>query len=183
MGSNTNLFLRPIYSQEQINQYFDRINLPQHHRESLVIKEGPDIDHDTARVFLGVLQLHHLTAVPFENLSLHYSAHRSISIDSQEVFDKIVHPNTGRGGYCMENNTLFGAVLRSLGYSVTSVGGRVNEAVQPMSASRNWRGPKYDGWYAKFYSPRHNSLNQNLTTQILGTIWSTLLPSGSKSIS
>jgi arylamine N-acetyltransferase len=72
----------------------------------------------------------------------------------------------------MENNTLFGSVLRTLGYSVTSVGGRVNEAVQPMSASKNWRGPKYDGWYAALsFSPKRL---QDLTSQILGTIWLTL---------
>ena len=52
----------------------------------------------------------------------------------------------------MENNTLFGTVLRSRGYGTTSVGGRVNEAAQPISASKNWKGPKYDGWYE---SPLH----------------------------
>lgn len=113
-----------------------------------MVKEGAGIDDGAARVFLEVLQRHHLAAVPFENLSLHYSVHRSISIDTQGVFNKIAQPGSGRGGYCMENNTLFGAVLQSLGYSVTSVGGRVNEAVQPMSASKNWKGPKYDGWCA-----------------------------------
>jgi arylamine N-acetyltransferase len=142
-----NMFPHPFYSQEQVNQYFDRINLPKHHRESLVVKEGANTNDDAAQFFLGVLQRHHLAAVPFENLNLHYSTHRGISIDTQEVFNKIAYPESGRGGYCMENNTLFGAVLRSLGYTVTSVGGRVNEAVQPMSASKNWKGPKYDGWY------------------------------------
>ena len=51
----------------------------------------------------------------------------------------------------MENNTLFGTVLRSLGYGITSVGGRVNEAAQPISASKNWKGPKYDGWYESLF--------------------------------
>ncbi|KAJ5472788.1 hypothetical protein N7530_006789 [Penicillium desertorum] len=57
----------------------------------------------------------------------------------ESVFEKIVDGNSDRGGYCMENNTLFGTVLRSLGYNTTSVGGRVNKAVQPMSASNNER--------------------------------------------
>lgn len=177
MGSSIDLFPPPIYSQEQIHQYFDRINLPQHHRECLVVKEGAGIDDDTARVFLEVLQRHHLAAVPFENLDLHYSVYRSISIDSQEVFNKIAHPGSGQGGYCMENNTMFGAVLQTLGYSVISVGGRVNEAVQPMSASKNWRGPKYDGWYAgRSFSPWGFFISPipRFNQQILGTIWSTL---------
>lgn len=47
----------------------------------------------------------------------------------------------------MENSCLFGTVLRSLGYDVMSIGAKVNEAVQPVSASKGWKGPKYDGWY------------------------------------
>lgn len=54
--------------------------------------------------------------------------------------------SSGRGGYCMENNTLFSTVLRSLHYKVTTVGARVNEAVQPMAGNANWQGPKFDGW-------------------------------------
>ena len=46
----------------------------------------------------------------------------------------------------MENSCLFGTVLRSLGFDVVSVGAKVNEAVQPVSANKGWKGPKYDGW-------------------------------------
>ena len=147
MGSAIDWSLRPTYSPEQLNRYFDRINLPHLYRESLVVKSGANVDNETVLNFLGVLQRYHLAAVPFENLDLHYSVHRTLCIDPQKLFKKIVDPTSDRGGYCMENSTLFGTVLRSLGYNVTSVGGRVNEAVQPMSASKNWKGPKYDGWY------------------------------------
>jgi arylamine N-acetyltransferase len=104
-------------------------------------------DDETALSFLKVLERYQLTAVPFENLNLHYSVQRHISIDARKLFEKIVDNKSERGGYCMENSTLFGTVLRSLGYQVTSVGGRVNEAAGQRSASRNWRGPKYSGWY------------------------------------
>ncbi|KAJ5752254.1 hypothetical protein N7520_009171 [Penicillium odoratum] len=146
MGSIIDWSLRPVYSPEQLNRYFDRINLPQHYRQSPVVKFGPSVDNDAALAFLKVLQRYQVAAVPFENLNLHYAVHRHISIDPQKLFEKIVDPKSDRGGYCMENSTLFGTVLRSLGYNVTSVGGRVNEAVQPISASKNWKGPKYDGW-------------------------------------
>ncbi|KAJ5776772.1 Arylamine N-acetyltransferase [Penicillium odoratum] len=146
MGSVIDWSLRPLYSPEQLNQYFDRINLPQKYRESPVVKSCASLDNDTALAFLKVLQRYQVAAVPFENLNLHYAIHRSISIDVHKLFEKIVNSKSNRGGYCMENSTLFGTVLRSIGYNVTSVGGRVNEAVQPISASKGWKGPKYDGW-------------------------------------
>ena len=46
----------------------------------------------------------------------------------------------------MENTCLLGTVLRSIGYNVMSTGARVNEAVQPVSGSPDWGGPRYDGW-------------------------------------
>ncbi|KAJ5985680.1 arylamine N-acetyltransferase 2 [Penicillium canescens] len=65
---------------------------------------------------------------------------------TESLFEKIIDSQSHAGGYCMENNALFGTVLRNLEYSITSVGGRVNEAAQPMSASKNWKGPKHDGY-------------------------------------
>jgi len=76
--------------------------------------------------FLTQLQQHQLCTVPFENLSLHYSSHHTISIDAEYLYSKIV--GNGRGGYCMENNCFFGTVLRTLGFTVYSAGARVNEA-------------------------------------------------------
>ncbi|PYI07737.1 arylamine N-acetyltransferase 2 [Aspergillus sclerotiicarbonarius CBS 121057] len=146
MGAMIDWSQRPTYSPEQLARYFDRIGLPQQYRESPVVQAGAAIGGHTALHFLRVLQRYQVAAVPFENLNLHYSAHRGISIDPQSLFDKIVDCNSERGGYCMENSGLFGTVLRSLGYEVTAVGGRVNEAAQPMSASKNWKGPKFDGW-------------------------------------
>ena len=143
---------RPTYSKEQLGRYFDRVSLPDKYREHPVVKiavagaSRQGLSTADALDFLRVLQRHHLAAVPFENLNLHYSTHRALSIDPQNLFEKIVSSTSQRGGYCMENNTLLGGILRTLGYSVTSVGGRVNEAAQPISASKNWRGPKYDGW-------------------------------------
>lgn len=147
MGSIIDWSLRPVYSPEQLERYFNRIDLPQKYRESPVVSLGASVDSESALSFLKVLQRYQLAAVPFENLNLHYAVKRYISIDAQELFEKIVDSGSDRGGYCMENSTLFGTVLRTMGYNVTSVGGRVNEAVQPISASKDWKGPKYDGWY------------------------------------
>ncbi|KAH6843387.1 arylamine N-acetyltransferase 1 [Chaetomium sp. MPI-CAGE-AT-0009] len=72
---------------------------------------------------LTALQHHHMSFVPFESLSLHYSKHRLLSLDPEDLFRKVV--DRGRGGYCMEVNTFFAVVLRSLGFTLYSVGGRV----------------------------------------------------------
>ena len=64
----------------------------------------------------------HLMAVPFENLDIHIG--RPIVLDEDRLFDKIV--NQRRGGFCYEQNGLFAAVLRHMGYDVTLLEARVN---------------------------------------------------------
>jgi N-hydroxyarylamine O-acetyltransferase len=63
---------------------------------------------------LRELQIAHLLAVPFENLSIHSG--EPIILDDQALFEKIVARR--RGGYCYELNGLFAALLRSLGFKV-----------------------------------------------------------------
>src|SRR5688572_18227184 len=63
---------------------------------------------------LRQLQLAHLFAVPFENLSIHSS--QPIILEDGALFEKIVGQR--RGGFCYELNGLFAALLRSLGFSV-----------------------------------------------------------------
>lgn len=59
------------------------------------------------------LQERHLTAVPFENLSVHLG--EAIDLDVEALFGKIV--GRRRGGFCYELNGLFAALLRELGYA------------------------------------------------------------------
>jgi arylamine N-acetyltransferase len=134
---------RQTYTPSQIQQYYERVQLPKSYRDTPVstianTREG--------LVFLTLLQKHQLAFVPFENLELHYSSHHTITLDPQHLFHKIVERNAGRGGYCMENNALFGTVLRSVGFDIVSIGAKVNEAVQPVAAAKGWKGPVYDGW-------------------------------------
>ena len=60
------------------------------------------------------LQVAHLLAVPFENLSIHSG--EPIILEDQALFNKIVHRR--RGGFCYELNGLFAALLGSLGFKV-----------------------------------------------------------------
>lgn len=61
-------------------------------------------------------QLHraHLMNVPFENLNIHIP--KPIVLEENALFEKIVREN--RGGFCFEQNGLFSAILRELGYQV-----------------------------------------------------------------
>lgn len=136
---------RSSYSKEQLHKYFDRISLPEKYRMQLV-SERQNATPDEQLSFLANLEKHHLAAIPFENLELHYSPTKMVSLEPQFLFQKIVLRGDGRGGRCMETNCLFGTVLRSLGFDVYSAGARVNEAAQPVAATKGWNGPRHDGW-------------------------------------
>src|SRR5688500_12747402 len=83
-----------------IDAYLERINY-----------RGPL--EPTAETLRG-LQVAHLLAVPFENLSIH--AGEPIVLDDEALFDKVVARR--RGGFCYELNGLFAALLRALGFEV-----------------------------------------------------------------
>lgn len=71
---------------------------------------------------LRALHRAHMLAVPFENLDIHLQ--QRIVLDEALLFDKIVQQQ--RGGFCYEQNGLFAAVLRHMGYDVTLLEARVN---------------------------------------------------------
>lgn len=122
-----------ILSPDQINAYLVRIGHP---------KPNPEDASSANNYGLGLLaslQRQHLASVPFENLSVHYSANDyTVSLDPEEVYTKIV--TRRRGGYCMENNLLFGILLRSFGFTVYSAGGRVSNDVMHLP------GGGFSGW-------------------------------------
>ncbi|XP_044027938.1 arylamine N-acetyltransferase, pineal gland isozyme NAT-10-like isoform X2 [Siniperca chuatsi] len=70
---------------------------------------------------LKLIHKQHVMSVPFENLSIHCG--ERITMDLEAIFNKIVR--SSRGGWCLENNSLFGWVLREMGYDATTLGSRV----------------------------------------------------------
>jgi N-hydroxyarylamine O-acetyltransferase len=70
---------------------------------------------------LRALQVAHLLTVPFENLSIH--AGEPIVLDDEALFAKIVERR--RGGFCYEANGLFAALLRAMGFDVTTLSAEV----------------------------------------------------------
>ena len=104
-------------NKQQIDQYLERIGFtgPIHH------------DGDT----LDRLIWAHISTVPFESLDLHeYGIVPSLNID--DLFDKFVVRR--RGGYCFEQNTIFGALLRDLGFPVYGVCVRLMGRPGPLRA-------------------------------------------------
>jgi N-hydroxyarylamine O-acetyltransferase len=73
---------------------------------------------------LRALQVAHLLAVPFENLSIH--ARQPIILEDEALFAKIV--GRRRGGFCYEANGLFAALLRALGFDVSMLSAGVARA-------------------------------------------------------
>ncbi|KAI2466947.1 arylamine N-acetyltransferase 3 [Annulohypoxylon bovei var. microspora] len=112
---------RPRYTHDELQQFFDRIALPESSRHYSVAEFGSAVQIS----YLGQLQKHTLVRIPFENLTQHYSWHRAINVRPQHLFNKIVRQPSRRGGYCMEVNSLLHTVLLSLGFQVYMAGARV----------------------------------------------------------
>lgn len=111
-----------LYTKEQINAYLSYISFPIVKYRAVTTKTAHT---EYGLTYLSVLQKYQLSHVPFENLILHYSGERQVSLDKDDLFNKIVGSKNGRGGYCMENNKLFGTVLRTMGFEVVPIGARV----------------------------------------------------------
>jgi N-hydroxyarylamine O-acetyltransferase len=91
----------------QVNAYLARI--------------GVDRPVGTDAEALRRLQLNHLLAVPFENLSIQLG--ERIQLDEAALLDKLV--TRRRGGFCYELNGAFAALLSALGFAVSLLGARV----------------------------------------------------------
>ena len=80
-------------------------------------------DGDTAPSLsvLEALLAHHVQSVPFENLDVQLGA--SLTTDPTDAYKKIVANN--RGGWCYEQNGLFGWALSEVGFDVTRVAAAV----------------------------------------------------------
>ncbi|WP_437303165.1 arylamine N-acetyltransferase family protein [Sorangium sp. So ce388] len=73
------------------------------------------------REVLEALHTAHVYSIPFENLDVLLG--RPIRIDLASLQAKLVRAR--RGGYCFEQNTLFVAALRRIGFKVTTLIARV----------------------------------------------------------
>ena len=105
---------------------------------------------------LHAVQRAHRLAIPFENLDVMLG--RFVAIDGAAVFNKLVA--AGRGGYCFEQNRLFGDALAALGFEARPLLARVwlgGDEVPPLTHTlslvtvegREWiADPGFGGSYA-----------------------------------
>jgi arylamine N-acetyltransferase len=129
---------RPTYTRDQLAQYVHRINGPNspHTLETLEAEIAAD-----PLAALATLQKKQLAGIPWGNIAMHYSTHKTLSLEPDALFTKIVE--RGLGGYCMENNSFFATVLGSLGYDLYITGARVSNMVE-----MNGKHPEgFGGWY------------------------------------
>lgn len=98
-------------SDEQVTRTLEHIHYPKSKHASDPLQ------------LLRELMLHFASRVPFETIGLHYSTTHRLSLKQDDLFDKIVVRS--KGGYCVELNGLFALLMRALGFSVLTVGGRV----------------------------------------------------------
>jgi hypothetical protein len=145
-----------VYTQEQASQFLAHIDIPPKYR----LENNPARDY----AFLKALHVHMITAVPYENLLLHYSQERKVDMSPQTVFNKIVGKETrGRGGYCMENSVFFFHMLKALGFRVFPVGAKVKPRVNGVPTG------DYSGWYENYALSRHLLCGSMFTYILQGT--------------
>jgi N-hydroxyarylamine O-acetyltransferase len=83
-----------------------------------------DYDGKTAPTVDTLKALHHaqLYTIPFENFDIQLG--RGINLNPETIFEKLIHKR--RGGYCFELNGIFLMALKSMGFDVRPLLGRVH---------------------------------------------------------
>jgi N-hydroxyarylamine O-acetyltransferase len=82
---------------------------------------------------LGQLLARHVQSIPFENLDVQLG--RALTTTPADAYDKIV--NRQRGGWCYEQNGLFGWALSEAGFEVTRIAAAVMRADRGDIATAN----------------------------------------------
>ena len=82
---------------------------------------------------LKKIHLHHALSVPYENLDTQLG--RPVDQDNERIFEKIVTKR--RGGWCYEQNGLFGWALSQIGFEVTRVAAAVMRAERGEDSAAN----------------------------------------------
>lgn len=117
-----------------LTDYFQRIGYEQ----------SPEVDLAT----LKSLHSLHPASVAFENIDVLLDS--GINLDMSQICNKLIYG--GRGGYCFEQNNLFMAVLRRIGFEV-----------EPLMARVLWQTPSG--------APANPRTHMVLRTLIEGTPW------------
>lgn len=115
------------YTPTQLSHYLSHIALPTTHLHPPSSSPTTTTTTPLDLPFLTALHTHQISTVPYENLSLHYSPpdDRTLRLDPEHLYRKLVTGGRGRGGYCMEIAVFFNNVLRGFGFEAYTAGARV----------------------------------------------------------
>ena len=97
--------------------------------ERIGVDGQPPPDRDS----LDALMRAHVRTIPFENLDVQLG--RRLTTAPEDAFEKIV--GRGRGGWCYEQNGLFGWALGELGFEVVRMAGAVRDDLTNDAALNN----------------------------------------------
>jgi arylamine N-acetyltransferase len=100
-----------VFSEDQVSQFLDYIGLPPSLQQQ---RYSGDATKDIQ--LLNQLHIHTISAIPYENLWLHYNPTHTNTIKPQDAFTNIITANRGRGGYCFQVSIFFNHMLRALGF-------------------------------------------------------------------
>jgi len=103
----------------KLQDYFKRIGYDCHARADLET--------------LSTLLRRHVLSVPFENVDVQFG--QPLTTAPEAAYDKIV--NNGRGGWCYEQNGLFGWALAEIGFKVTRLAATVHRLERGEIATAN----------------------------------------------
>ena len=132
--------MESAYTPSQISKYLTHLSLPPHYAQHI---DSPESFPQTEEALTTLFRAQ-ITRFPYDNLSLHYSAEKTVDIHPQSIYTKFLgNANTtpsGRGGYCLECSIFFHHILRGLGFSVYMTGVRNRERVDgiPRGEFKGW---------------------------------------------
>ncbi|KAF2832952.1 arylamine N-acetyltransferase 2 [Ophiobolus disseminans] len=139
-----------VFSEDQISAFVKHIGLPPSLQQ---YRYSGDAFKDIH--YLDQLHTHMISAVPYENLWLHYSHTHTNNIKPQDTYTSIVTNGRGRGGYCFQVSIFFNHMLRGLGFPAYLAPVRIRHRLDGVPQG------DYSGWVHLV----------NLTTLSDGTKW------------
>ncbi|KAJ7245643.1 hypothetical protein B0H12DRAFT_1127455 [Mycena haematopus] len=105
-----------VYSPAQVSRWLSKINYP-----GDIVSFQPSLDN------LCLLARLSLTACPFENTPMHYTAAHWMDITYEGLYHRMVETQDGNGSFCFGLNGLFFQMLKGLGFRVYAGSARINE--------------------------------------------------------